>query len=337
MKIVKRNGQFYMQDELTARELCIKAPAKVNLSLHIKGRRPDGYHELSGIVAFADIADELLFKHEDHPEVTGSSEGWSLEITGPFCEHFHKASQNLQDNLIIKASRLFQKEFEGCPGGEILLEKNLPIAAGIGGGSSDAAATLKALQEFCSYAPDDDELDDLAVELGADVPMCLTPKAKIISGAGDIYEMLLGFQPLPAVLVNPRVGVSTAHVFKELAAPELAPLDDQEALKKFLSEAMKEQDAYDIFKVIKDPTPLTVINWLRGQRNDLQESAIRLAPVIADVLAILDKDNNCQLARMSGSGATCFGLYENMNDANEAAQKISTDHPDWWVEATMLR
>ncbi len=320
MKIAS-SGSADTRDGKRAHELRIKAPAKVNLSLHIKGRRADGYHELGGLVAFADIADELLFKQKGHGDLTDTGPGWSLAITGPFSANLDDGGEGSSLNLVEQAARLFQKEIEGCAGGEIFLAKNLPIAAGIGGGSSDAAATLNALQEICRSC-DDEDLKRMAVRLGADVAMCLSPKAKIIAGIGDIYQTATRFTPLPAILVNPGVRVPTPAVFKELSAPAL--LDDLP------------EEIHEIFGQ-GDISPLTMIDWLRTQNNDLQAPAIRIAPVIKDVLAVIDADKNCKLARMSGSGATCFGLYDSEDTAKQAARRISTQHPDWWVVATMLR
>ncbi len=320
MKIAN-SGPAYTRDGNSAYELRIKASAKVNLSLHIKGRRADGYHELAGLVAFADIADELLFKQEGYGDLTDAGPGWSLAITGPFSANLREGEAGSSFNLVEQAARLFQKENEGCAGGEIFLEKNLPIAAGIGGGSSDAAATLNALRKICRSC-DDQDLKRMAVRLGADVAMCLSPKAKIIGGIGELYQTATPFTPLPAILVNPGVRVPTPAVFKELSAPALA--DD---LPKETSEIFGQGDI----------SPRTMIDWLRTQSNDLQAPAIRIAPVIEHVLAVIEANNSCRLARMSGSGATCFGLYENMDDARAAAQKISAEHPAWWVVATMLR
>ncbi|MCP4934472.1 MAG: 4-(cytidine 5'-diphospho)-2-C-methyl-D-erythritol kinase [bacterium] len=334
---VTRTEQGHRNGENSDHQFHINAPAKVNLSLHIKGRRTDGYHELTGLVAFADVADKLHFRQEGHPEVTGSGQGWSLEITGPFAADLDDACDSSQHNLVVQAARLFQKQFEGCCGGEILLEKKLPIAAGIGGGSSDAAATLKALQEFSSYV-DEYDLREMAEGLGADVAMCLSPTAKNISGTGGIFEPATEFQPLPCVLVNPGVRVSTPMVFKELAAAPLpSELSDEIDIGKFFMEGLPSQEDCDVFRRMKDIEPLTIIGWLRTQRNDLQEPAIRLAPVIADVLEVIGKDGSCRVARMSGSGATCFGLYDSKDRAEQAALKIRADHPDWWVAATMLR
>ena len=331
-------GRVCREDENSAYEFHIKARAKVNLSLHIEGRRADGYHELEGLVAFADIADELHFKQEGHLEITDSGFGWSLQMNGPFAAQLVEASTSLMPNLVVQAARLFQKEIEGCRGGEILLEKNLPIAAGIGGGSSDAAATLNVLRDLGLFPVDDDQLKQMAVQLGADVAMCLSPQAKVIAGVGDIYEDVADFQPLPAVLVNPGVSVSTALVFKELAAPAISETGDQTSTVFDVATAVVDRDeTHEALGRIGDLSPLAMTDWLRTQRNDLQEPAIRVAPAIADVLKAIDADESCRLARMSGSGATCFGLYDGVEEAGGAARKISADYPDWWVVATMLR
>ena len=298
----------------------VRAPAKVNLNLHIEGRRPDGYHVLSGLVAFANIADQLHIRFTPPSQVGGGNSNWSLDISGPFAGCLNDASSKAEENLVVKAARLFGEQLHVPTGGSISLQKNLPVSAGIGGGSADAAATLNALQKVCTSPLEESQLRDLAVRLGADVPMCLTPTAQMISGIGEVCQSVDDFAPLPALLVNPGVGVSTAAIFRDLGALEL-PVEHvcQQPRIPNLSTLAK------------------TLEYVQAHRNDLEEPALRNAPIIAEVLKAIDADECCHLARMSGSGATCFGLYESVEAAGEAAQKISKDHPGWWVVATVLR
>ena len=293
----------------------LEAPAKINLSLHVEGRRSDGYHELRGLVAFADIGDELHLQ-KPGPDQSGQ---WSLQCKGPFAAQLAGASNNPDDNLVIRAAALYAKRASCELSGLFTLTKNLPIASGIGGGSSDAAAALRLLQNFNPNPLSTRELARLAMEIGADVPMCLTPKAQLIAGRGEVLWPLRDFPALPAVLVNPRVPVSTKTVFETLSAPQL------------VDHFKPKQPALP-----KPRTPSAMISYLHEQRNDLQAPALKAAPVISKILKILANDKNCDLARMSGSGATCFGLYESEEIAGKAASSIADEHREWWVAATVL-
>lgn len=264
----------------------ILARAKVNLTLHVTGQRDDGYHLLQSLVVFADVGDRLHLTRSDR---------LSLRVTGPMAQGVPEGSRNLVWQVA-----------ERCGGAvAITLEKHLPAAAGIGGGSSDAAATWRALGTLFGTLPD----VDLGA-FGADVPVCALQQAALMTGIGDDVRPV-PFEPLNAVLVNPRVAVSTPDVFRALthkANPPMGPIPDS---------------GWD-----------RSIAWLAQQRNDLQAPAIGLQPVIADVLAAL---GDAGLARMSGSGATCFGLYPDHADAQAAADRIARDHPQWWVAPTRLR
>lgn len=298
----------------------LKAQAKINLSLHIEGRRTDGYHELSGLVVFADIADQLDFTigcEAGIPEEQQSQ--WSLKLDGPFADQLQGSSDLTDDNLILKAVRAYLQSGAQPTPGVFTLIKNLPIASGMGGGSSDAAATLKILQHFNPSPLAEEELLRLALKLGADVPMCLNLKAQMIGGIGEVSEPINDLEPLPAVLVNPGVDVETKAVFHELNALTL-PAD-------YVTEHPQLPDVRSC---------KAVIDWLQSQRNDLQAPALRIAPVIADVIGELTGSQNCQLARISGSGATCFGLYDSEEAAEQAAVRIRVAKPEWWVVATML-
>jgi 4-diphosphocytidyl-2-C-methyl-D-erythritol kinase len=263
------------------------ARAKVNLTLRLTGRRSDGYHLLDSIIAFADVGDRLNFEEARRFELT---------VTGPFAPHMPKG----EDNLVARAARAFSTACGGPPHSmRIALEKNLPVASGLGGGSADAAATLRGLAKLFAFDAGEAALDEIAATLGADVPVCLTSRASHVRGIGEIVEPITDFAPRHAVLVNPGVAVGTADVFREL---------------NFTGEAQG-----------RDPC-----------RNDLTAAAIKLAPVIGDVLDELKRRPGVELARMSGSGATCFGLFPSPDMATEAAKEIAANHPGWWCRATIL-
>lgn len=265
------------------------APAKVNLALHITGRRADGYHLLDSLVVFADIADRIKVRRADT---------LSLRITGPFAVDVPRGD----DNLVLRAARLLSKG----QGAEIELEKNLPAASGVGGGSSDAAATLRALAKLWGVKLPPTEA---VLSLGADMPVCLLARSARMRGIGEIIDLLP--QPLPVnmLLVNPGVSVSTPQVFKQLKRLENPPLP-----------------IFPSFVSVQD-----VANYAALCRNDMEDAAIILEPVIANVLEALDHQEGCLLSRMSGSGATCFGLYASVDERDEAANRIKQAYPNWWV------
>lgn len=283
--------------EVFAEEL---APAKVNLTLHVTGRRGDGYHLLDSLVVFADFGDLI--------RVRVARGGVTLRVTGPTAG----AVPPGESNLVMRAARL-----AGAEGVEITLEKHLPAAAGLGGGSSDAAATLRALRRIHGRPEPDPAVPDPAVPdpalLGADVPVCLQAVSARMSGIGDEVVPVTGIPPLPAVLVNPGVALRTPDVFAALERRDRAPMPELPA-----------------FGGVADCAA-----WLAGQRNDLQEAAVGLVPVIGQVLAVLH-GSGAALARMSGSGATCFGLFSDMEDARLAARRIAAAEPGWWVRAVTL-
>lgn len=263
------------------------AAAKVNLSLHVTGQTSDGYHLLQSLVAFADVGDRLFFEESSEP---------SLAITGPFAN----ALPLTDDNLIYRALDLM-----GRPPLKITLEKNLPVAAGIGGGSADAAAALRGLSAVTGRALP--ALDDL-MALGADVPVCIDSAPCMMSGKGEEIIPLPDLGPFHAVLVNLGVGVSTAQVFSGLRSKSNAP--------------MPELAHWDL-------------GALSALRNDLEAPALTLCPQIADCLSAL-KATEAGLARMSGSGATCFGIYPSADAATLAATSIKDQHPNWWVKDCLL-
>ncbi|HKS64148.1 MAG TPA: 4-(cytidine 5'-diphospho)-2-C-methyl-D-erythritol kinase, partial [Xanthobacteraceae bacterium] len=284
-------------------DLADVAPAKVNLTLHVLGRRADGYHEIESLVAFADIGDRLTF---------APGETLALDLSGPTAQ----AAGAGADNLVRKAARALAERVEGLRLGRFSLDKQLPVAAGLGGGSSDAAATLRLLARVNDLSLDDERVRAAAQATGADVPVCLDPKARMMRGIGEILSDPFALPELPAVLVNPGVAVPTKDVFAALAAPPLTT----------------PAQAEDFFQINTDAAALVSI--LAARRNDLEIPAIKLQAVIADVLEALQASPNCLLARMSGSGATCFGLFGSAGVAQEVAQRLQAEHPGWWVRAT---
>jgi 4-diphosphocytidyl-2-C-methyl-D-erythritol kinase len=287
------------------RELTEFAPAKVNLTLHVLGRRSDGYHEIESLVAFADVGDRLTF-------IPGDS--LTLDVSGPGAE----ASGAIGDNLVLKAARELAARVDRVLAGRFVLDKQLPVAAGLGGGSSDAAAALRLLAEHNGIAADDARLHAAARATGADVPVCLDPKARMMRGIGEILSAPIALPELPAVLVNPGVAVPTKDVFAALAAPALT------------SPAQPE----DFIAIDADAASL--VSVLAARRNDLEIPAIKLQPIIVDVLRALQATPGCLLARMSGSGATCFALFGSVAAAQDVAQRMQASHPGWWVRAASL-
>jgi 4-diphosphocytidyl-2-C-methyl-D-erythritol kinase len=284
--------------------------AKVNLSLRVVGRRIDGYHDLESVVAFADCADRLTL-------TTGRE--LSLTCTGPLAA----ACGETADNLVLKAARLLAASVPGLTLGQFTLDKVLPVAAGIGGGSADAAAALRLLAQANGLALDDERLSEVALETGADVPVCLLSRACDMTGVGDGL-LPLDLPELPCVMVNPNVAVPTKDVFAALG------LRHGELL-------------VGVTDVIESPAwpekGASIADWVEALSlvpNDLEAPAMRIQPVIGEVLAALRTSNGALLARMSGSGATCFALFGGATEAQTAAQKILAGRPAWWVHVGTL-
>lgn len=282
------------------------APAKINLALHITGQRGDGYHLLDTLVAFADIGDTVTLR--GHGPL-------GLEVSGP------EAAPELSGNSNIMWATAAKFWTPDRPL-SMHLEKCLPVASGIGGGSADAAATYRGLLVLRAALegqemPRDVTPDDLLalMQIGADVPMCVLSDPARVRGIGEKVEPVANFPALPVVLVNPRVQVSTPAVFSALARKDNAGMDT-------LPDGFSDREA--------------LLEWLGAQRNDLQAPAIADCPVVSDCLRVLGQTAQCRLARMSGSGATCFGLFDDDADARAAAQAIEQAHPEWWVRAGRL-
>jgi 4-diphosphocytidyl-2-C-methyl-D-erythritol kinase len=281
--------------------------AKVNLTLRVVGRRVDGYHDLESVVAFADCADRLTL-------TPGSA--LALETTGPTAD----ACGEVADNLVLKAARLLAERVADLELGAFALEKMLPVAAGIGGGSADAAAALRLLARVNELALDDERLAEVALLTGADVPVCLASRACDMTGVGE-GVLPLPLPKLPCVLVNPNVPVATKDVFAALG------LRNGELLV----------GATDVLESPAWPGEgASLDDWiaaLSAVGNDLEAPAKRIQPTIGDVLSALGDVQGVKLARMSGSGATCFALFARATDARTAAKTIAADHPGWCVHA----
>ncbi len=273
------------------RRLRLRAPAKINLALHVTGRRPDGYHLLDSLVVFTELGDELQVE---------LAQADLFEVAGPYA-----SSVPIDDrNLVIRARDAFRAREGSVRPVSIRLVKNLPPASGIGGGSSDAAACLSGLAALFATTGD---LAATGSPLGADIAMCLKAEPLRARGIGDLIEPIAGFPALPLLLVNPGIEVPTPAIFKNLASPAnpgLPPLSFG-----------------------------TLLDWLRLTRNDLEAPAIRYAPVIAHCLDAL-RQAGAQFARMSGSGATCFGLFTTPAEAAAAAEHLRRREPSWFVAAT---
>ena len=270
------------------------APAKINLALHVVGRRPDGMHELDSLVAFAQFGDRIS---------VADAACRSLQVSGPMARDVPCD----KSNLVWRAAGLLG----GDRGARIVIEKMLPNSAGIGGGSSDAATTLRLLSRLWNRPLPDSQS---TTNLGADIPVCLFGHSARMRGIGEVIEPVSHVPAFHIVLINPGISVVTSDVFSRLSEPLNAPL----------TQIPDTGDAYEF------------AGWLSAQRNDLETAAVGLAPEISDVIGCLSDQEDCALARMSGSGATCFGLFANSASVFRAAAKIKRQCPHWWVQATRL-
>lgn len=264
------------------------APAKINLSLHVTGLRADGYHLLDSLVVFVDVGDQVAVAPANETRLT---------VTGPFAEGVPTDGRN----LVVQAAALAGASLD------ITLDKHLPPSSGIGGGSADAAATLRAAAKLGTSSTDAEQ----ALTLGADVPVCLVGKPVRMRGIGDVLDPV-SLPALHMVLINPRVEVATPEVFKSLERKDNMPMPD--LLPQW-------------------PDTLALIDWLGTQRNDLQRPAVKLVPEIAAALTALALAPGAQMVRMSGSGATCYALFETRNAADIAAAQLAEGNPWWWVKS----
>ncbi len=276
-----------------------KASAKINLTLRVIGRRADGYHELESLVVFADFGDILRLQTSQD----------RLEITGPFANNTGAAA----DNLVFKAVAAIRGRIPDVKAGHFLLEKNVPVAAGLGGGSADAAAALRLIARTNGLAIDDPRLFLAARAVGADVPVCLDPRPRIMRGIGELLSDPLDLPSLPAVLVNPGVPLATRDVFGKFAGGQ------------------RGSDIVNVPRAIDG-----LIEFLERHGNDLTAAATACEPVIAEVLAALGALPGVKLARMSGSGPTCFAIFGSRGEATVASQRLAKEHKNWWVQPTTL-
>ncbi|MEG1452072.1 4-(cytidine 5'-diphospho)-2-C-methyl-D-erythritol kinase [Brevundimonas sp.] len=280
--------------------LTLLAPAKVNLYLHVAPVRGDGYHPLDSLVAFADVGDRMTFEKAD---------SFSFEITGPFSQTLNGEGENLVVRaLLALASHLGHADLPMA----VTLDKRLPIASGLGGGSSDAGAALRGANLLLELGLSDTVLEELARVIGADGPMCYRARPAFASGVGEVLEDAADLPLLHAVLLNPGLPSPTGAVYR---AYDAAPLGDAERPAPYAD-------------------PAAVIDWLKAQRNDLQAPALSVTPDIAEALETMTLVPNCRLVRMSGSGATVFGLFDSAEDAVQAA--LILDRADWWVRPVVL-
>jgi 4-diphosphocytidyl-2-C-methyl-D-erythritol kinase len=282
------------------------APAKVNLFLHVGAPTADGYHPICSLMALADFGDHRGARPADAP---------ALRVRGPFAEGLSAGG----DNLVARAAAALRAEVRRPVSPlALILDKRLPVASGLGGGSSDAGAALRLMRELLDLPVPDDRLEAIAAGLGADGAACLWGRPAIAEGRGEVLSRAPGLPPLDVVLVNAGAPVSTAEVYRRFDANgrfgDIAPPDEPEAF----------EDAIE------------VAAWLTRQRNDLETPAIQAAPVVGDVLATLAGEPETLLARVSGSGGTCFALCDGDLAAEGLAERIEAMEPHWWVRRCRL-
>ncbi len=296
-----------MSDTQT-RLINVFAPAKINLYLHVTGRLESGYHTLDSLVAFADIGDHITIQPADE---------LSFDITGPYARAFSKMAHDTSrasENLVIRAIHGLSEMMGEKPNVKIKLHKNLPLSSGIGGGSSDAAATLWGLLELWEIPSASPSLQGMMSRLGADVPVCFACQPKRIRGIGDVLDSVPHLPEIPIVLVNPLKQCATAEVFAFFSGAYKEPIPLPEDLGTYNS----------------------LISFLKEHENDLHKAACQIVPEIDNISNTLSSQKGCGLARLSGSGATCFGLFEDEAHAKMAVQNIRQDNPDWWVKTGWL-
>ena len=285
----------------------LRARAKINLALRVIGRRDDGYHELESLVAFAGLCDWVAFEPGVDPV---------LEVLGPYALE----AGPVDENLILRAARALAARIPGLGLGRFRLIKRLPAAAGLGGGSADAAAALRLLANEARLSVGDPRVLAAARATGADVLICLCSKARMMTGVGDQVGPLIPLPKMFAVLVNPQVQAPTPKVFAALG----------------LSPGSKLEPSALSFDALEHG-PAEILDFLSSSRNDLEAAAVRVAPAIAVVRERLSQIPEARATGMSGSGATCFALFGDRRSATSARRIIAAERPDWWVEATAIQ
>jgi 4-diphosphocytidyl-2-C-methyl-D-erythritol kinase len=318
------------------------APAKINLTLRVVGRRADGFHELESLVAFAPFGDRLTLW-------PGSP--LDLKVSGPMAA----GAGPLTDNLVLRAVRALAERIDGLKLGRFALAKRLPAGAGLGGGSTDAAAALRLIARANHLGLDDARIHEAARATGADIPVCLDPRPRMMRGIGEILSAPATLPKLGILIVHPGVAVPTGSVFKALglapgeryATPALASCHFPSP-----SSGREKWGSADTNSVPVSPTPPSpktgraestekarreaLLTWFASERNDLEAAAIVIAPPIADVLGVIAGLAGCRLARMSGSGSACFGLFDSARAATAAARTLGGARPSWWVRTGLL-
>ena len=284
------------------------ARAKINLTLRIFGRRADGFHELESLVAFAPFGDRLTLWPD------GSLD---LKVSGPMAA----GAGPLADNLVLRAARALAERIEGLTLGRLVLFKRLPSGAGLGGGSADAAAALRLIANANGLGLDDRRIHEAARATGADIPVCLDPRPRVMRGIGEILSAPLVLPKLGILIVHPGLALPTGPVFKALGLAPGEPYAKASSSSPFREAANRD----------------ALLSWLASERNDLEKAAISIAPPIADVLSAIAGLEGCRLARMSGSGSACFGLFDSARAAMAAAKRLAAVRPSWWVRAGLLR
>ena len=282
-------------------ELTEKAPAKINLTLRVLRRRDDGYHELESLVAFASVADALDL--EPGPQT-------ALDVAGPFAAACGEAG----DNLVIKVTAALRARVDGLKGGRFHLMKNIPVAAGLGGGSADAGAALRLLARLNGLALVDPRLASAALAAGADVPVCLDPRPRIMRGVGELLSEPIVLPQLAAVLANPGVPLPTRNVFAKFAGGE---------------------GSKNYIKLVPGRHDL-LLGFLHEHGNDLTPAAIACSAVVGEVLVALRALPAVRFTRMAGSGPTCFALFASAGEAAAAARRLQAERKDWWVRAATI-
>jgi 4-diphosphocytidyl-2-C-methyl-D-erythritol kinase len=306
------------------------APAKINLTLRIFGRRADGFHELESLVAFAPFGDRLTL---------WPGEPLDLKVSGPMAA----GAGPLADNLVLRAARALAERIEGLPLGRFVLFKQLPSGAGLGGGSADAAAALRLIAKANGLGLDDRRIHEAARATGADIPVCLDSRPRVMRGIGEILSAPMVLPKLGILIVHPGLALPTGPVFKALG---LAPGEQYTVPSLSLPQGAQAQTRGNAPSPDLSPQAGrgdggaanrgALLAWLASERNDLEHAAISIAPQIADVLGAIAGLAGCRLARMSGSGSACFGLFDSARAAAAAAQRLAAARPSWWVRAGLL-
>ena len=292
----------------TADTIRVAAAAKINLYLHVVGRRPNGYHELDSLVMFASVGDEIIVRPAADPDCKTPT----LTLEGPFASAL--AGEPPDSNLVVRAALALADSLNRPAAVELTVVKNLPVASGIGGGSADAAACLRGLMRLWQTEPEPERLLELAAGLGADIPVCLARRASYFGGIGELLAPAPTLPTVDAVLVNPGIALPTPAVFRARRGP--------------FSPAARFTEA---------PADAEALAAVLGERNnDLTAPALAVEPRIGGVLGAIAVTSNCLMARLSGSGATCFGLYPDPAAADAAAGRLIRNHPDWWVKPCRL-